>query len=131
MTNLEMRVYRLEQLMLGIQQQLAALQIALGTLAQNQYAGASQGFGGGSSTQALLCYPSGTIAAASGPPASGTPGGPLSGQDIYQITGGAFTPFATGADVYNGMGSAVDASKVLIVEANSDGTFTGVAQSCV
>ena len=73
---------------------------------------------------------SGTIAAASGRPGSGAPGGPLTGQAIYQITGGAWVEIDTNGSVYNGLEDATVITKTLIVLQNADGTYTAIQQGC-
>lgn len=124
MTNLEQRVLRLENMLQAALQQLAQLQQLVGQLGQNQYAVTSPGQGGaGGGANALMCTPSSAIAA-------GTPGGPLTGQTIYQITGGALASITTVGQVYNPYGAGVVAGKMITVQANSDGTYTAIAQSC-
>ena len=131
MTNDGMRIFKLEQALRQIQQLIAALQTKLGQVAQNQFSGGQTGGGGGGNTFPVLCSPTAVIAGATGPPATGTPGGPLAGQDVFQISGGVFTSAATSVNLYNGMQAAVVATKTCLCLPNSDGTYTVVSQSCV
>jgi len=77
----------------------------------------------------LFCSPTGTIAAG-GAPGSGTPGGPLSSQVIYQIINGAWVEYDPSGKVYNGLQDATVITKTLIVLQNADGTYTAIQQGC-
>jgi hypothetical protein len=77
----------------------------------------------------FYCAPSSVIAAASGVPGSGIPGGPQTA-NVYSITGGTYSLVASGASIYNPMLSATTGGRVLVVAANGDGTYTAVSQSC-
>jgi hypothetical protein len=132
-TLLEERVFRLETLVQAIQQQILAIQTQLGTLAQIQWAAsAPAGGGGGGSGNFLACCPTAGIAASGGCAGTGAPGGPLTGQTIYQVNGGAWASLTTNGTVYNGMEASggIVAGKTLVVQPNPDGTYTGVTQSC-
>lgn len=130
-TNDAQRIFKLEQALRMMQQQIQAIQTTLGQLAQNQFGITNFGSGGGGNEFPLFCTPTGGIAGATGPPASGAPGGPLTGQTVYSINAGAFVSVSTNVDVYNGMESAVVVTNTLLVLQNADGTYTAVGQSCI
>jgi hypothetical protein len=129
MTNDAERLFKLEQRMQQQIKQLAAVQQQLADVAQKQWAPPMTPQGGGSGN-ILWCSPSGTIAAATGPPSTGTPGGPLAAQDLYRISGGAFVAGPTGVDLYNGMRSGVVITKTCAVIQNTDGSYSVISQSC-
>jgi hypothetical protein len=129
---LESRVYELEKAVRAAQQTIRNLTAALQQAQQQIYASApGEGGSGGGGGAVLLCTATAGIPAATGPPATGTPGGPITGQAIFSITGGAFVAGSTNVSVYNGMQSPTVTTKTLIVLANSDGTYTAVTQSCL
>lgn len=131
MNNLELRVYRLELALQQLQAALDALTARVGQLEANQYANTSPGIGGGGgSSQYLVCCPDDTIDGATGCPPTGVPGGPLTGQEIFKVNGGAWVSFATNIDIYNGMTNPVAMSKALVVMPNADGSYTGISQDC-
>ena len=130
-TNDQMRIFKLEQRLLRAEQLVGALQTQLAQVAQNQFAATIYGGGGGGASQPFFCTPPPASAGATGPPATGTPGGPLTGQSLYQIGAGAFSNTTSSAQVYNGMQSGIVVTKTVICLANTDGTYTAVSQSCV
>ncbi len=71
-------------------------------------------------------------AAAAGPATSGVLGGPATGQTVYAVSGGVWSPLTGTYSVYNGMNSATvaTANKTIVVGANADGTYTVISQSC-
>lgn len=94
-------------------------------------ASATYGGGGGGSGGGVFFYAGGSvIPAATGLPGTGTPGGPVTGQTVYQIASGAFGVFSSSASIYNGLMSATAAGKGHVVAQNPDGTFCVVAESC-
>jgi hypothetical protein len=119
----EQRVEYLKRLIDALTQQIQnAFQTA--RMAFQQPATTSGGSGG-----MFYCAPSGSIAAASGVPGTGTPGGPVTA-NVYRITGGAYVLATASASIYNAMLSATTASRVLAVSDNGDGTYTAISQSC-
>ena len=130
MTNLENRVWRLEIELRQAQQLVRELQVALGAVKQNQFAGSpGYGGGGGGGGNPLFCVLSGALAA-SGTIGTGTPGGPLTGQTVYSISGGAYASVSTTASVLNGLPNAIASGAKCIVEANGDGSYSAIAVAC-
>jgi hypothetical protein len=129
MTNDSQRIFKLEGLIARMGQQILSLQIAVGQLRQNAVSSAGnsgfQGGGGGGST--LFCQPTAAIAAATG---ITTPGGPLTGQTVWGISGGSFVSVSTTAVIYNPMDDPTVATNNLVVSLNADGTYSAVSQSC-
>jgi hypothetical protein len=131
MTNLELRVFRLETRLAALERILDALATQLGTIAQNQWTGTTPGSGvGGAASNFLVCSPTGSLPAASGNPGTGVPGGPLAAQNVYRVNAGAWSLLTSTASIYNPMTSATVASKGLVVLPNADGTYSAVTQSC-
>jgi hypothetical protein len=130
MTNDQMRLFKLEQALRLLQQQVSNLIAQVGNLMQQQYAPQPFGGGGGGNNFPYFCSPTGTVTAATGPPSTGTPGGPLASQQVYEISGGAFSSVATGVDLYNAMQSSVVATKTCAVLQNQDGSYSVISQSC-
>ena len=50
--------------------------------------------------------------------------------DVWQTIGGTSSLMVSGATIYNVMGAATVASKVIMVGACGDGTFKVISQSC-
>lgn len=128
-TNNENRILRLENLVRDLLQNVRDLLIRVGNLAQQIIAAQNFGGGGGGGANCLICVVSGGIAGA-GVPGVGTPGGPLTGQTVYIITGGAFTSQSTNASIYNGLPNAVATGKQCLLNSNPDGTYTVAAVAC-
>ena len=82
-----------------------------------------------SSNGGYWCAPANSIAAATGVPGVGAPGGPETA-DVYQMQSGAYVLVATNADIYNGMLSATTAGRTLAVWPNGDGSYSAPGQSC-
>ncbi len=121
---LEQRVEGMVRDMRTMWQQIkAALQQVRGAYSNGP---ANQGSSGGG---VYWCAPSGSIAAASGVPGTGAPGGPVTA-NVYQMQSGAYVLVATSANIYNGMLSATTAGRVLAVCANGDGSYSAPGQSC-
>ena len=72
------------------------------------------------STGIFWCTPSSSIAA----------GGNIQNQTIRSFSNGVFTTVTTAGTVYNHYGAAFSSGKVMSVALNSDGTYSGIAQSC-
>lgn len=51
--------------------------------------------------------------------------------DVWQTVGGTNSLLVSGATIYNVMGAATVASKVIMVGACGDGTYKVISQSCV
>lgn len=73
--------------------------------------------------------PSSSVAGGSLPP-SGSPGGPLTGQTIYQLTGTTYTALSGTYDLYCPYPSGLAASRLTSVVSNGAGGYDAVAQSC-
>jgi hypothetical protein len=129
---LEQRLYESEKAIRKLQDQVAQLTQRVGALEQNQFA--SQGAGGGISGAGQSCFfyaGTSVIPAATGLPGVGTPGGPVTGQTVYLISGGGFVSFSTNASIYNGLMSPTVTGKGHVLNQNPDGTFSVVAESCI
>jgi hypothetical protein len=64
LTNLELRVWRIEQAINAIQTQIANILTQLGQLAQNQWVGSTGGQGGGGGGGFFVCYPASPVSGA-------------------------------------------------------------------
>ena len=125
MTNLELRVFRLEKEIVDFKNLIVALQNQVGKLAQDAWMAQQGGGGGGGGAAPLFCITTGALAA-SGTIGSGTPTH-ITGQTIYRISGGAFVSVTTSGDLYNGHANAVPSGSATMVESNADGTYSIIA----
>lgn len=83
----------------------------------------------GGASPVLWCVPTASIAAGTYPP-SGAPGGPLTGQTIYSISGGDYVALTGTFALYNPRSAATTAGKLTAVTPNDDGTFSVVDWDC-
>lgn len=127
MTNLEQRTFRLEVELRQAVQLIRDLQVGLGTVAQNQWAGPTSGGGGGGTSGAFFCFPT-SLAAATGTWPTITPAS--QSLAVYQVVSGALTSVSASATVYNFYKAAATASRIASCVANGDGTYSLTAQSC-
>ena len=128
MTNLEQRVFRLEGDLRAAQQAIRDLQVLVGTLQQNQFAGLD-GFSGGSGGGfPLFCVLSAGLAASGAIP-SGSPTN-LASQHVYSIQSGAFTSISTTASVWNGLDNAIASGSSCIVLLQADGSYAVIGVAC-
>jgi hypothetical protein len=124
----EQKIYTLEQRVEYILRYLQDLldQIRAATQnARNAYGQAQPGGSGGSGV--YYCLPT-TLGGATGSWPNLTPSS--ESLAVYQVNAGALISVGT-ATVYNFYPAAPAASLVLQVSPNGDGTFSGVAQSCI
>jgi hypothetical protein len=128
MTNLELRVLRLEGELREANNAITQLQTQLGQIAQNQYAAGQPTYASTGTFNILFCILGGSLALSGAPP-SGTPT-KLTNQTVYAITGGAFSSISTTATVYNGMPDAIASGAAVILAGNPDGTYSVVAVAC-
>lgn len=118
---------RLEQL--GAQEtRLAQRVAALEQSAQKQWGLMPPQSGGSGGGGVMFAVTPSSGSWPGGAPPGGTPGHFTT--DVYQIAGGAYDLVASGATVYNGYPSSPGVSKVVTVEANDDGTYSVVGESC-
>jgi hypothetical protein len=108
--------------------QLADLTARVTALEQQKWGGTSQPFGGGPEG-AYACNPSSAMAAASGPPPSGTPAS-LASQTIYQMVSGAWITLSGTATIYNGLISPVAITKTCYLAPDGAGNYAVLTQSC-
>jgi len=128
MTNLENRVFRLEVELRAVHQAIRDLQVLVGKLKQDQFAGGLGFGGGGGGNNPLFCVLSGALAASGAIPA-GSPTH-ITGQTVYKIASGAFSSVSSAADVYNGLPNAISSGAKVIVMLNADGTYSVIAVAC-
>lgn len=126
MTNLGQRVWRLEQLVQLLQQQIAAMLADIAALKQQQWTpsggwGTSSGGSGGY----YGCITSADLPGGTG----GTPTS-LAAQTVWQISAGARSNLTGTYTVYNDTGADVPANSQAILAANPDGTYTVVSVAC-
>jgi hypothetical protein len=117
------RIYELERL-IGImlrREDAMAARLAAVEQASSKVWGLSGGGGtsGGAGVYHIPAASAGVIAAGG----SGT-------ADVWQTIGGTNSLMVSGATIYNVMGAATVASKVIMVASCGDGTFKVVSQSC-
>jgi hypothetical protein len=117
-SNLETRIFRLEQLIQAMQQQIASLQASVAQLQQQQWAAGLQYPQGGGSNAVYWLVPTSTIAAGTYP-AAGPAGGPLTGQTVYALGASGYTALSGTYSVYNPRGAIVTASKLTAVTIDS------------
>jgi hypothetical protein len=121
MSESEQRIIHLEQLIRRLSGQLASDETILAALQQavriGQQASPFGQTGGGSG-----CYSmAGVVIAA---------GGSVAGQTVNSLIGGSATAISTNATVYNQMGAATVAGKLIMLGQNPDGSFSVLTQSC-
>ena len=62
--------------------------------------------------------------------AAGGPGAPLTGQTVWQISGGARAYLAGTQTLYNDTPNAIAPGKQVLLAANPDGSFTAIGVPC-
>jgi uridylate kinase len=129
-SNLETRLFRLEQSIVQDEQKLATLAQQVAQLAQQLWAVAAMAGGGGGGGGGVFYFsPTAALSGPAGAPGTGSPTS-LANQHIYAISGGAWSSVSTTATVSCGLPSGIVATKTCICIPNGDGTYSAIAQSC-
>lgn len=123
-SNLETRLFRLEQQTTALEQQIDGLRAAVAQLQQQIAAAMSWGAGGGGSTvQYYGCTTTGDLPA-------GSPGTALTGQTVWILSNGTRTTYTTAAKLYNDSPHDVPSGSQAILTPNADGSYTATGKMC-
>lgn len=127
MTNIEQRLYRLEQEVTHDGQLLAQILARLAALEQQQYAAGGFGAGGGSGGGDLWCQLSGSLGPATGtwPSITAT----TATADVYTGSGASISKVQTGATIYNRRNVTWSAGKTSYLVPSGSG-YAIIDQDC-
>lgn len=131
-SNLEQRIFRLEQAIDRINKQIRGLLDAVAQLQQQQAAAIPWGGGGGGTSSFYVAYPTSTVAAAtwaSGAPTSGTTFTSHVYKVSYDGTSQSIDDLGT-QDCVNWLAAALAANKGCVVIRDSQGSYGVVTQVC-